>query len=473
VPPFRISPKISVSAVYVSAVFMTIMDTTIVNVALPSIGRQFHVSTAALDSVVVGYLVSLAVFIPAAGWLGDRFGPKRVLLVAIALFASTSVMCGLSTTMPQLVAFRVLQGAGGGMMVPVGMAMLFRTFPPEERVRAASVLMVATAMAPALGPILGGTLTTYLSWRWVFLVNLPFGLVAIVFGLLFLDSHRQPRPGAFDLPGFALCGVGFGLVMFGLSEGSNLGWASAAVLGSLVVGAVLLAALVWVELSKDDALLDLRLYANRLFRTATTVGQIGTGAFLGVLFVVPLFLQIGLGLNPLQSGLNTFPEAIGVMIGSQIASRLLYPRVGPRRLVTVCLVGMAVVMTLLTQINSAEDFWWLRLLLLCLGTFVGQVFVSTQAAAFATVSHAHTSHASSLYNSQRQLGSAIGVALLATVLNAVGTVHLVSGRPVANLAAYHVAFLAAAVLALVGSALSSTIHDADAAVTMVRRSSQG
>ena len=171
-PRIHINPKVSVSVVFVAAMFMNIMDITIVNVALPSIGHQFGVAETALDAVAVGYLVSLAVFIPAAGWLGDRFGSKRVLLFAIAVFTGASVLCGLADSLTELVAFRVIQGVGGGMLTPVGMAMLFRTFPPEERVRASSILTVPTAVAPALGPVLGGLLVTDLSWRWVFFVNL-------------------------------------------------------------------------------------------------------------------------------------------------------------------------------------------------------------------------------------------------------------------------------------------------------------
>ena len=168
-----LNQKIAVGTVFVSAMFMNIMDITIVNVALPTIGRDFHIAPTAVDGVVIAYLVSLAVFIPASGWLGDRFGGKRVLLIAIIVFTLGSVLCGLAQDMTQLVVFRVIQGAGGGMMAPVGMAMLYRVFPPSERVRAASILTVPTTMAPALGPVLGGFLVTSLSWRWVFFVNLP------------------------------------------------------------------------------------------------------------------------------------------------------------------------------------------------------------------------------------------------------------------------------------------------------------
>ncbi len=171
--------------------------------------------------MAVGYLVSLAVFIPAAGWLGDRFGSKQILLLAVAIFTGASVLCGLADSLSQLVFFRVIQGVGGGMMTPVGMAMLFRAFPPGERVRASSILVVPPRWPRPSGPVLGGLLVTDLSWRWVFFVNLPFGIVAILFGLVFLEEHRQPQPGAFDLPGFLLAGVGFALVMFGVSEGPD------------------------------------------------------------------------------------------------------------------------------------------------------------------------------------------------------------------------------------------------------------
>ena len=209
-PAFQMNQKIAVAAVFVSAMFMNIMDITIVNVALPTIGRDFHIDPTAVDGVVIAYLVSLAVFIPASGWLGDYFGGKRVLLVAICVFTVGSVLCGLAHDMTQLVVARIFQGAGGGMMAPVGMAMLFRVFPPAERVRAASILTIPTTMAPALGPVLGGLLVTSLSWRWVFFVNLPLGIAAVIFGALFLERMGTGDAGRFDLPGFVLGGAGLG-----------------------------------------------------------------------------------------------------------------------------------------------------------------------------------------------------------------------------------------------------------------------
>lgn len=468
-PRRQIDQKVAVSVVFVAAMFMTIMDITIVNVAVPSIGRQFHESTASLDSIAIGFLVSLAVFIPAAGWLGDRFGMKRILLIALFIFTAFSALCGLAGSLSQLVLFRVAQGVGGGMLTPVGMAMLFRAFPPAERVRASSILTVPTAVAPAVGPVLGGLLVTDLSWRWVFFVNVPFGVLAIAFGMLFLDEQRVPVSGRFDLPGFALSGAGFAMVMYGVSDAPTQGWGSPVILGSVTLGAVLLAAMVAVELRSRTPLLNLRLFTNRLFRTTSLVLVLAVAGFLGILFVVPLFFQLALGLSALQSGLNTFPEAIGIMVGAQAASRLLYPGIGPRRLISAGLVGVAVSMALMTRIGFGTDLWWMRLLMFTMGLSMAQVFIPTQAASFATISHADTGQASSLFNSQRQLGSALGVAILTTVLALVGTERVVAGHPVPDLAAYHLAFAVAAGLALVGSAVALTIRDADAAATMVRR----
>jgi EmrB/QacA subfamily drug resistance transporter len=465
----RISQKVAVSVVFVAAMFISIMDVTIVNVALPTIGREFSVSPTAVDSISIAFLVSLAVFIPASGWLGDRFGGKRVLLIAIAVFTAASALCGLASSLGELVAFRILQGAGGGMLAPVGMAMLFRAFPPEERIRASAILTVPTAFAPALGPVLGGLLVTELSWRWVFYVNVPIGAVAIAFGALFLRQSAESHPGRFDLPGFLLSGTGLGLLMYGVSEGPDLGWGSAAVLGTIAAGLVLLLAMVVVELRTAEPIVALRLFGNRLFRSANGVMIPASIAFLGTLFVISLYYQDGRGLSALGSGLSTFPEAIGVMLGAQLSSRVLYPLLGPRRHIAIGLAGTSLSIGLLALLTAQSSLWWARLLMFSLGFAMAQVFVPTQAAAFATISPAATGRASTTFNALRQLGGAIGVALLTTVIVLVGSTHRVAGHEVPNLAAYRITFLVAAAVCLAGLASALTIRDADAAATIPAR----
>jgi EmrB/QacA subfamily drug resistance transporter len=465
----RISQKVAVSVVFVAAMFMSIMDVTIVNVALPTIGRDFAVSPTAIDSISIGFLVSLAVFIPASGWLGDRFGGKRVMLTAIVVFTLASALCGLASSLGELVAFRILQGVGGGMLAPVGMAMLFRAFPPEERIRASSILTVPTTLAPALGPVLGGLLVTDLSWRWVFYVNVPLGIAAFLFGAFFLESAPQAKPGRFDLPGFLLSGIGLGALMYGISEGPNRGWHTPEVLLTIGAGIVLLAIMVFVELRTAEPIIDLRLLANRLFRASNGVMVLASVAFLGTLYAISLYYQDGRGLSALGSGLSTFPEAFGVMAGAQLASRWLYPRLGPRRHIAIGLVGTAMSIGLLSLLGPTTSLWWARLLMLALGLSMAQVFVPVQAAAFATITPAATGRASTMFNTVRQLGGAIGVAVLTTAIVLVGPVHLVAGHLAANLTAYRVAFLVAAAICLLGLPAALRINDADAARTIPAR----
>lgn len=460
--------KIAVSVVFVAAMFMNIMDTTIVNVALPTIGRQFHVAADSVDTVAIGYLVSLAVFIPVSGWLGDRLGPRRVLLGSIVVFTVASALCGLADSPAELVGFRVLQGVGGGMMVPVGMALLYRTFPPAERIRASSILVIPTALAPALGPVLGGLFVTEVSWRWVFYVNLPIGLAALAFGLLFLAPHASQAAGRLDLAGFLLSGAGLGLVMYGVSEGPFKGWGQPLIVSTIATGAVLLAAMVVVELRSPDPLIDLRLFRDGLFRNANVVMGLGSVSFLGVLFIVALFFQDGLGQTALGSGLSTFPEALGVMVGAQVVSRVLYPTLGPRRVMSSGLVVLAAALALMSLIDTPGQLWWMRGLMFVMGYGMAHVFTSAQAAGFATISGPDTARASTVFNALRQVGGAVGVAILSTIVAEIGPVTRSGGRLVPHLTAYHATFLVAAGIALVAALAARRMDDDAAAHTMVR-----
>jgi EmrB/QacA subfamily drug resistance transporter len=463
----EISQKIAVGVVFVAAMFMSIMDVTIVNVALPTIGRDFGVSPTAVDAISISFLVSLAVFIPASGWLGDKFGGKRVLLTAIVIFTIASALCGLAQNLGELVAFRVLQGVGGGMLAPVGMAMLFRTFPPAERIRAAAILTVPTTFAPAIGPVLGGLLVDDLSWRWVFYVNVPIGAAALAFGLAFLEDRREGAPGRFDRTGFVLSGLGLGSLMYGVSEAPEHGWGAAAPLTTIAIGLVLLTVMVVVELRTAEPIVALRMFGNRLFRAANGVMILASIAFLGTLYVVALYYQDGRGLSPLQSGLSTFPEALGVMLGAQLASRILYPRFGPRRHITAGLIAVAATIASLAVSGPDASLWWPRISMFAVGLSMAQVFVPSQAAAFATISSAATGRASTMFNAVRQLGGAIGVAVLTTVI--VLTMHGHPSTAAGSLTAYRIAFLVAAALALLAVGIALTINDADAANTMTRR----
>jgi EmrB/QacA subfamily drug resistance transporter len=459
-----VRPSTAVAVVYVAAIFLSTMDTTIVNVALPSIGKAFSIPSTAADSITISYLVSLAIFIPASGWLGDRFGGKRVLLTAITIFTLASALCGIATSVGELVGFRILQGLGGGMLAPVGMAMVLRTFAPAERVRVLSVITIATAIAPTIGPTFGGLLVTNLSWRWVFFVNLPVGICALVFGLLFVRDADERRVERFDIAGFVLSAAGLALLMLGVSQGPDRGWGSPPVLAGIVVGAVLLTAMVLVELRRPGPMIDVRLFTDRLFRSSTAVMTSVSVAFLGTLYTVSLFLQDGRGLSPLVTGLSLLPEALGVMLGSQLASRVLYPRLGPRFVMSLGVAGTSLLIVLLGLTGPHTSLWVVCFLLHCMGLCVGNVFVSTQAAAFATIPKASSGRASTIFNVGRRLGGALGIAAATTTMVLVG-----GGSPAAGSAEtsrYRAAFLVLATLNVVALWPSLAVRTADAAATI-------
>jgi EmrB/QacA subfamily drug resistance transporter len=447
---------------------MDLLDSTVVNVALPTLGREFSAGDSSLEWVVTGYLLSLAVWIPASGWLGDRFGTKRVFLFGLATFVTGSALCGFAQDMTSLIAFRVLQGVGGGMVTPVGTAMLFRAFPPNERATAAAVLSVPTVLAPGVGPVLGGWLVDEASWRWIFFVNLPIGVAAFLFSAVFLREHREESAGRFDPAGFLLSAAGLALVLYTLSVAPQHGWTSPEVVISGVAGLICLAALVVVELRQAKPMLHLRLYANRMFRSASLTMFMSFGVLLGVLFILPLFLQELRGLSAFDSGLTTFPQALGVLASAQIASRL-YKRTGPRAMLTVGLSGLTFTSGLFLLVDLGTSLWWIRGIMLLRGASLGFAMVASQAATFATIRPEETGRASSLFSAMRQVAASVGVAVLATVLierGAPGAVSASAGAgstsAAVQLQAYHDAFAASMVFGFIGIFFALRIHDEDA-----------
>src|SRR5574341_173000 len=244
----KLEYKWIVGIVFVFGLFMDLLDMTITNVAIPTLARDFNASTTQVQWVVTGYLLSLAKFIPVSGWLGDRFGTKRIFMTALFIFTSSSLLCGLSWSIESLITFRILQGIGGGMLTPVGTAMLFRAFPPHERAKGAAILTIPMVVAPASGPVLGGYLVEYHDWPWIFFINVPVGVVAFAFAAIALREEKQPESGSLDIPGFVLGCTGLASLVYALSEAGGRGFDDQQVLTFGALGLFLLAVFAFVEL---------------------------------------------------------------------------------------------------------------------------------------------------------------------------------------------------------------------------------
>jgi EmrB/QacA subfamily drug resistance transporter len=447
-----------VAIAYVSGIFVTAMDMHIVNVALPTLERTFRAPLSDVQWTVIAYLLTLAVLIPASGWIGDRVGTKRTFLLALATFTAASALCGVAQSLGELVFARALQGVGGGMLTPTGTAMLYRAYGPERRARVARTLMVPILVAPGTAPILGGVLTQDLSWRWVFLVNVPVGFVTLLFGYLFLPEHRSSWGGRLDVRSLLLSGVGLSALLYAISEGSVLGWSSAAILTSGVGGTALLGLFARMALRQADPILRLGLLRDRLFRATNVVFALSTGVFLGSLYLTPIFLQEIMHQSPIGSGTTTCVEALGVAFAAQTLGRL-YPRVGPRVMAGFGSAGLCLFLALFLLIDNHTNLWLVRALMFFGGIANGGVFLAIQTSMFTTISSEDTGHASAIYNSQRQSTIALNIAVLTTV---------VAGVSGSALHAFHAAYLTGALIAALGTIGAwKLIRTSDAHATMV------
>lgn len=468
--PLRLDQRIVVPVVCVVTIFMSIVDGAGTTVALPSIGRDFGLATAGLDAVVVVYPVCVGLAVPVSAWLGDRLGGRITVLTSFAVFTLASGLCGLAGSPGELVAARALQGLAAGILLPVTGALLYRTFSLAEQVKVSRYMIIPQQVAPAFAPMGGGWLVDHMSWRWVFYANLPIGVAVLVFGLLFLDRHRDHVPGRLDVPGLVLTAFGTAGLMFGVSEGAELGWGSLPVLAGLVGGAVLLAIAVRVELRVPEPALRVRLFTDRLFRDTNIIAFLGFVGFMGAMFLGPLFLQEGLGLSAWQSGASTFTEAFGVLLTVQLVGPL-YGRVGPRRIVGAGLAGVALLLVVFSRLDADSSLWTFRGLMFLLGAAMGGVFVPTSVASFTGIQKADVSHASTLNTVVRQGANATAPAVATAVLasfTAVGT-GADAHPPVA---AFQHAYLVLAAVSAVASLFAFTMPDRAARLAVVSRTAQ-
>ena len=402
--------------------FMTMLDSTIVNIALPKITNVFGVSVTDGQLVITSYMLALAVIMPATGFLSDTFGTKRLFLITMALFTGGSLLCGLAWNNSSLVAFRVIQGLGGGMMSPLGMTMLFKTVPPSERNTIMGIYGLPLILAPVLGPTVGGYLVEYIDWRVIFTLNVPIGIVGILLGSAWLRETDRIRGLKFDLRGFLLSAVGFSALLLGLSDADKDGWTSPGILARFAIGAVCLIAWVWVELTDAQPLLELRLFKNRTFALAMLVNFVLTVGLFGGQLLVPLFLQNFRGLGAAETGLITMSQALAMLPMMPLVGRLA-DRFGVRVLLLVGLPLVALTTWQFAGLSMETSDTQLRLWLAARGVTMGLVMMPAMTAALNTVPVELTSRGSSLTNVMRQVFGSFGTAIFVTLLQSRQTFH--------------------------------------------------
>jgi DHA2 family multidrug resistance protein len=414
--------------------FMTMLDSTIVNIALPRITSVFGVSVDQGQLVITSYMLALAVIMPATGYLSDTFGTKRLFLITMALFTGGSLLCGLAWNNTSLIAFRVIQGLGGGMMSPLGMTMLFKAVPVRERNSIMGIYGLPLILAPVLGPTVGGYLVEYVDWRVIFTLNVPIGIVGILLGSAWLRETERIKGLKFDLRGFLLSAVGFSALLLGLSDAGTDGWTSPGILARFAIGGVCLVAWVWVELTDDQPLLELRLFKDRTFALAMLVNFVLTVGMFGGQLLVPLFLQSFRGLGAAETGLITMTQALAMLPMMPLVGRLA-DRFGTRTILLVGLPLVAISMWQFSGLTLDTSDSQLRLWLAARGITMGLVMMPAMTAALNTVPHELTSRGSSLTNVMRQVFGSFGTAIFVTLLQSRQTFHasvLVQGVTSAN-----------------------------------------
>jgi len=412
------------------ALFMQMLDSTVVATALPAMALALHSTPVRLNVAITSYLLAVAVFVPISGWAADRYGARRVFVAAIALFTLTSIACALSQNVTQLVLARVVQGIAGAMMVPVGRIILLRIVPKQDLLKAMSFLSIPALLGPVIGPPLGGFMVTYMSWHWIFLINIPIGILGIALVMRHVDEIREENTPGLDAWGFVLSSVCLASLVSGfesLGRGQMPVWMQ---LTLLAVG--LLCGLLYVRHSRHAAhpIIDLSLLRIPTFSISTLGGNLCRFAVGGMPFLLAMLLQVGFGLSPFEAGMITFASAAGALLMKFVATPIVV-RFGFRRVLTINAVLTGAFIIICATFTPSTPGWLMTVLLLVGGFFRSLQFTGINTLAYADIPSERMSSASSFAAMAQQLGITLGVGVAAVTLNLSmairGGAHLVVG----------------------------------------------
>jgi EmrB/QacA subfamily drug resistance transporter len=406
-----------VAAVVTVGTVMSILDTTIVNVALDTLSQQLHAGLNTIQWVSTGYMLALAMVIPLTGWMSERFGAKAVWMSSVALFGIGSALCGMAWSSGSLIFFRILQGFGGGMIMPVGMSVLTQVAGPHRVGRVMSVIGVPTLLGPILGPVIGGLILSSVSWRWIFYVNIPVAILALVLAAKWLRAdHGRADAGRLDWLGLGLLSPGLAGIVFGLSETETHGGLSAPIAWVPIVTGVILVTLFVVHAWRAPRpLIDVRLFRITGFSAAVGTTFMLGGALFGAMIILPLYYQVARGQSALTAGLLMAPQGVGAAIAMPIAGRLT-DRVGGGRVASVGIVILTLGTLPFVFLTSTTSYVLIALALVVRGVGMGGTMMPSFAAAFSSLERPQVPRATSALNAIQRVGGSIGTALLAVVL---------------------------------------------------------
>jgi EmrB/QacA subfamily drug resistance transporter len=407
---------LAVASVVVLGTIMSILDTTVVNVAINTLSLDFHTALTTIQWVATGYTLALAAVIPLSGWIADRFGTKRLYMISIALFLLGSALSGTASSAGELILFRVLQGLGGGMIMPAGMTILTRAAGPNRIGRVMSIIGVPMLLGPIVGPILGGWLVADVSWRWIFFINVPIGILALILAARILPRDVPHKEQRLDFVDLLLLSPGLALMIYGLAETNSAGgFGAAKVLVPLIAGLGLLSAFVWHALRAKDPLIDLRLFVNRTFSTSSVALVLVAISAFGSFLLLPLYFQTVRGESALQAGLLLAPQGLGAMLAMPLAGALS-DRTGSGRIVPFGLVIIIASVVWWTQIGAHTSYLGTSIDLFVFGLGLGTTMMPTFTGAMQTMRREAVARGNTTLNILQQTGASIGTAVLSVVL---------------------------------------------------------
>jgi EmrB/QacA subfamily drug resistance transporter len=412
-----LTPKIlTLAAVIVLGAIMTILDATIVNVALPTLGRELHASIATIQWVPTAYMLAFASVIPLTGWASERFGAKPLWLASLGTFMLGSLLAGLSWSVGTLIAFRVLQGLGGGMIMPLGQAILAQAAGPGRIGRLMSIVGVPMLLGPVVGPVIGGAIVDGASWRWIFLINLPVGVVALLMAVRLLPVVAPRRDERLDVLGLVLLCGGIATFVYGVAEVASRGTVTGALpLTATLIGLALIGTFIAHARRTAHPLIDVRLFNRRGFAAAAASNLMLGVALFGIALLLPLYLQIIRARNPLQTGLLLIPQGLGAACAITLAGTIT-DRVGARRVVPVGILLALTGTAAYSQVTGDTPYWYLMVALFLIGAGLGATITPSMAAAYQDLPPYAVPRATSAINLVQRAAGSVGTALLAVVL---------------------------------------------------------